>query len=469
MDSQKELLIKGIKGNKCYIDTPLEGEINIASLANKNLEEIHFSEGEISRVINVPKGIKRIAINKNALEELPVQRDLVYLEANHNNLTRVNLNGMDNLATLIVKNNQIQKIENLPESLQTLHIDNNNLDELDLTHAPNCMNVSCINNPRLHQIIGGKQISSPDFILNKDAHTQIRIGGGSKKRNSPKEPVIYFDVKEAVGEYYALKNKYEEYKRDVVKNIMNKNGSRKEKIQMARNAGFKCINCGKEGGTLFSKDENHLKAICGNTKNPCNLNIMILSSLSLSDHDIRINQKEVDVAKQQIIQTKMNTLFGYTDDETAVKLFEKYLNIIKTNNLNDVSTTLNNSYYEMQNNSEKVGILNKKMENVHKELAEIRRIMAEYALSKNKKLLEDVAQKQKKIQDAFVVIRSIKYPIHEIVKETVYNIVDDDGNFIDESKAAKIEMDVLKQYPYSFDDFLNPNLEMLEVKKFNTN
>ena len=87
-------------------------------------------------------------------------------------------------------------------------------------------------------------------------------------------------------------------------------------------------------------------------------------------------------------------------------------------------------------------------------------------MSKNNKILETVAQKQKQIQDALIVVRSIKYPIHEMVNETIYNLVDDEGNFMDESKAPKMDVNVLKQYPYNFDDYLNPNLEMLEVEKF---
>ena len=56
-----------------------------------------------------------------------------------------------------------------------------------------------------------------------------------------------------------------------------------------------------------------------------------------------------------------------------------------------------------------------------------------------------------------------------MVEETVYNYVDVDGNFLDESKAPKIMLNVLKQYPYCFDDFLNPNLEKLEVQKYSMN
>ena len=123
----------------------------------------------------------------------------------------------------------------------------------------------------------------------------------------------------------------------------------------------------------------------------------------------------------------------------------------------------------MQNDAKKTSTISRKMADVHEKLAEIRRNMEEYANTGNKKILEAVAQKQKHIHDTMNVIRSIKYPIHEMVKETVYNLVDDEGNFIDESKAPKMDLNVLKQYPYNFDDYLNPNLEELIVQKYVTN
>ena len=92
--------------------------------------------------------------------------------------------------------------------------------------------------------------------------------------------------------------------------------------------------------------------------------------------------------------------------------------------------------------------------------------MAEYNESQNKRLLKDVAAKQLVIGDILTVVRSVKYPIHEVIQENVYNLVDKEGNFVDDSKASKTKLNILKQYPYSFDDFLNPNLELLKVLKY---
>jgi len=464
---------KAITGKKCYIDTSLEGEIDLFILNNKNLEEIHFSDGKITRIHNIPKSINKIVISNNMLEEIPQLelRNLVYLEANGNRLQKVNLNEMVHLVSLYLNDNQIREISNLPSSLETLFINQNKLKELDLRNADSCINVSCTNNHSLNQIIGGKQVSNPNFNLIKDAHTQIMIGGGGpKKHNLTSENVEYTDVKQAVNEYYALKNRYEENKKEVIKKIMDGKGSKKERIRKVRNAEFKCINCGKDGGSVFAKMENNLTATCGNKQNPCRLDINILSSLSLSDNDILETQKEVDMAKQKIIQTKMNMLFGYTEKEKSIKEFEQYVNIIKSNNMiqSDLINNVNESYYDMQNDGKKTTIVSKKMQDVYSELAEIRKIMKQYEIEQNKKLLEEIANKQKTINKILNVVRSIKYPICEMVQETVYNVVDDEGNFMDESKASKQDLNLLKQYPYNFDDFLNPNLEKLNVFNYVT-
>jgi hypothetical protein len=469
MSIEQALSSGGARGSKFYIDIPLNGEIDLSELKNKNLDEIHFSEGTISRIYNIPKGIKKIVINNNRLTELPhlELRDLVHLEANNNELTRVDLRDMVSLALLDVNNNKIRKIENLPPSLQQLYVDNNNLDVLDLNGADSCTSVSCMNNIGLQRVIGGKQISNQQFKINKDSHTQLVIRGGQQGGTKPKEDVLYTDVKQAVNEYYEMKNAYEKNRKEIIKKIMNGSGSRKNKIQKVQNARFTCVNCGKEGGTRFEKLENHLIARCGNKENPCKLNISILSSLSVSESEIAANQEEINLAKQKIVQTKMNTLFGYIKDDYAIKIFEENLNKIKVNNYDhELMNDRNNSYYEMQNDNKKNSIISRKMEYIHQELAEIRRIMKEYEASGNKKLLTDAAVKHVAIKETLNVIRAIKYPIHEVVEEETYNYIDAEGNFLDESKAPKTTLNVLKQYPYNFDDFLNPNLELLVVQNF---
>jgi hypothetical protein len=86
------------------------------------------------------------------------------------------------------------------------------------------------------------------------------------------------------------------------------------------------------------------------------------------------------------------------------------------------------------------------MEIVYSELADIRKIMENYNITNNEKLLNDAVLKHQTIKSNINIIRSLKYPITEIVDENSEN--------------------VLKQYPFSFDDYLNPNMELLKVTKY---
>jgi hypothetical protein len=452
---------KAIKGNQCYIDVPLDGSIDLFPLKDRGVEEIHFVDGNISQLENVPRGVKKIIINGNKLEHIPRMNDLVHLEANGNQLSHVDLKDMNNLVSLYLNNNKIQRIQNFPPSLKILYISGNKLNHLDLNGANSCTSVNCQDNPMLEQIISGKQFSDPYFKLEKDPHTRIILtnlmGGGGPKSS--------MDVKSAVENYYKLKKQYEDHKTNVIEKIKSKEISKQKKIKEIRNAQFKCVNCGKEGGTIFKKDNNYLKAICGNKTDPCKLDIKILSSMSLSDNDIRETEAEVNTAKQNIIKLKMDTLFGYITEEETVKYFEKNVEIIKKNSILE-NTLSNQSFFEIQNESKKINSIKKKMDTVYAELANIRELMNEYNTTKNNRLLKDIASKQKDISDILTVVRSIQYPIHEVIQETVYNRIDDEGNFIDESKAPKITLNVLKQYPYSFDDFFNPNLDLLKVLKY---
>jgi hypothetical protein len=273
------------------------------------------------------------------------------------------------------------------------------------------------------------------------------LHGGAPKREA-KENVMYSDVKEAVNEYYALKNRYTEDQKTVINKIMNKKSmSRKDKVREVRSAVFRCVNCKREGGTKFWKDSNYnLKAICGNVQNPCNLNIEILASLTVSEREINSEKESIEEAKRKIIQLKLNTLFGYITEEESVKKFNENSKILKNERTNNNINNEKYSYYSIQNNPEKNRLIHKKMEIVYSELADIRKIMENYNITNNEKLLNDVVLKHQTIKSNINIIRALKYPITEIVDEGINNI--------------------LKQYPFSFDEYLNPNMELLKVTKY---
>ena len=129
----------------------------------------------------------------------------------------------------------------------------------------------------------------------------------------------------AINDYYSLKQEYEtnfqRRRRTIQRNKTLTKDQKRKKLLELRN---KCINCGKEGETLFSNKKGILKAICGNTSEKCSLNIEInvgkvekVNKLygELSDYRQSL--------RSSIIRDKLDLLFGYIDEEEAIGRFNE--------------------------------------------------------------------------------------------------------------------------------------------------
>lgn len=427
---------KSILGTKCFIDVPLSGEISLSALKGKGVDELHFVEGKITRIYNVPPGIKTIVINNNQLESIPTMelKDLVNLEANNNKILKVDLKGMEHLHSLMLNKNLIASVTHLPKSLHTLSLNQNRLKELNLRACESCVKVSTLDNLSLSRIYNAP-VTNHNFELKKDEHTQL-----DHKRTQITSASIsdVVDVKQAVDQYYALQNKYATYKKTVIARIMsNGDKTRAENIKQVRNTIFKCVNCKQKGGTKFWKDtDNNLRAVCGNVSTPCNLNFSILASLTMSADETRDEVEGVENAKREIIQLKMDTLFGYVDGEKSVEQFNKNMEIINAEML---------ASDEKEDVADQKKMITKKMRDVYGELEMIRKLKHEYQMNNNRELLSEMVSHRKNIKNNLDTIRSLKYPIIEVVQDGITH--------------------VLKELPYSLDLF-NPNLDLLKVNKF---
>jgi hypothetical protein len=69
-------------------------------------------------------------------------------------------------------------------------------------------------------------------------------------------------------------------------------------------------------------------------------------------------------------------------------------------------------------------------------------------MNNDRELLSDIISHYKNIQTNLDNIRLLKYPIVEIIEN------------------GETGEKVVKKFPYSFDEYLNPNSELLKVNKF---
>jgi len=215
-------------------------------------------------------------------------------------------------------------------------------------------------------------------------------------------------VDRAINNYYRLKHDYEspfnKKKEAIIRNKALSKGQKRDRFNRIRR---KCINCNRAGGTIFSNKDKILKAVCGNTQHPCNLNIEIVkgSYMQVSDmKDIIFNDLENN--KTEIIKTKLNYLFGYITEEEVTEQFE----IAKIDYTVDkqIYTSLEKRVNDTLNkNKEEITEINT---NMYLYIDEFRQIIKNYFEDNNGAYLRDANEVYiSRIKPATERLRDIKY------------------------------------------------------------
>jgi len=132
------------------------------------------------------------------------------------------------------------------------------------------------------------------------------------------------DFENALEDFYKLKSKYEnELAKKKYKIYNNDNLTKKEKKQEIRKLKKTCVQCKKQGGTIFSLKNRTLKAVCG-AQQPCNLNIEIkLGVYVQKKHLIHELKRNILQIKENIIITKLNILFRLENEDYMLEEFNK--------------------------------------------------------------------------------------------------------------------------------------------------
>ena len=147
-------------------------------------------------------------------------------------------------------------------------------------------------------------------------------------------------VNEVLNEYYKLKSKYEtDHYNKYIKPIINaKDKSKREKrLEYQKLPKPECINCKRNVGTVFTTkkeadDESRLfLAKCGDLEDPCPLNIeFIYTNRQELSKELLETDKDINDIKNKIIIDKNNMMFGYTNQENAIKQFNESASELKS-------------------------------------------------------------------------------------------------------------------------------------------
>lgn len=160
------------------------------------------------------------------------------------------------------------------------------------------------------------------------------------------------DIEDAVNDFYRLKQDYErenENKRKKIKR--DKTLSRQNKQQRLAQLVTKCVNCAKQGGTIFSTDKGVMRARCGATE-PCSLNIEIKMPRVENLHELYSELSAyVQGLRTDIIRTKFDLLFGYITQEQALGTFNNTRDVLNSSQkyLDETKNTFNNIVHNKRN------------------------------------------------------------------------------------------------------------------------
>jgi tetratricopeptide (TPR) repeat protein len=142
-------------------------------------------------------------------------------------------------------------------------------------------------------------------------------------------------------DYYKLKNNYQALKQKKINELIGlatygKDGDVKKKSFAKFRA--KCINCKQDGGTLFTETSDLLRATCGNSVQPCKLDLAIKRKKFVHiTEKMGYVKQELEKYKKNIITTKLDFLFNYIEEDKAIEMFEllkQQLNNSQENYLN---------------------------------------------------------------------------------------------------------------------------------------
>ena len=242
----------------------------------------------------------------------------------------------------------------------------------------------------------------------------------------PPKTIEITDVKEALNEYFKLKQKYENQIAANKKKIINNQAlSKREKRTEYLKLKPKCINCQRPGGTKFSthyfpetdNDDSYREygAVCGIIADPCNLNIKIqLGKTEPLLSILNTFQKDIKELKNKVIDDKNKLLFGYITTEEALDQFEK-----KREDINFFS-----SYYEdylenynfIVDNEEKKQELSESITNSYIEINNIKDCIKKMNETDNVQYARDAATiYANTLKPLLEKIRHLKYNEHTVL------------------------------------------------------
>lgn len=223
---------------------------------------------------------------------------------------------------------------------------------------------------------------------------------------------------DTVKQYYKLKEKYQNNS-DKKKSKIKKNNylTTNEKRERIRQLKYNCVNCGKEGGTLFDESNGMLKASC-NANEPCDLNINIKRIFYNNARDLsKTYNKQIENLKMRIIITKLDYLFGInTSKEDIIERFNTLK--VELSNVSEKEILLTKNYGHIISGIHRDPLLNDAKMNLENEIYELNQLYKEYNENASNVYIENIVDIYiNKIKLLVEDIRNMKYDYYTLEKK----------------------------------------------------
>lgn len=134
---------------------------------------------------------------------------------------------------------------------------------------------------------------------------------------------VVFEI--ALENYFKLKNDYEAKSRKLVEEYKKQAAELGVSISSATEKTIipRCINCGRQVGTIFTLRNRTYIAKCGDYKSPCSLDIRI--QRGLFNNAVKLREELLDDLREieeKVIRLKMDLLFQYISEDSMVTEFD---------------------------------------------------------------------------------------------------------------------------------------------------
>jgi hypothetical protein len=230
----------------------------------------------------------------------------------------------------------------------------------------------------------------------------------------------YSKYLEELKTYYNLKKTYTKTKETKINKLINSKDSIETKKKLFSKEKFKCINCHQIGGTIFFENNKILRATCGNTTKPCDLNLEIIKmSPVLITNELKDTNISLINKKKQIIITKLDFLFNYIEEDKAVESFENFKSELNT--LQEKYNDLFSLYSSITSNPDTEEHLNQKIIEIDSLVNEFKQFIKLFKETEETSYLKDALfLYTSKIKSLDEYITTLKYKYNSVESDDTY-------------------------------------------------